>query len=172
MTEIKIIEKWLPESYFNEIKYSIFSSEFNWNFNEISVYPSDKEFNDPHEYQFTHTLYANSKPRSDMYELFSQLFSRLGASILLKAKLNLNPSTCNIREKSYHMDIPNLITQDIPYQTGILYLNTNNGYTKFKTGEVISSIENRFISFDGHVPHCGSSCSDQKCRVVLNLNWI
>lgn len=172
MTNIQIFDKWLPENYFNELKYTFLSQEFNWNFNEVSVYPSDKELNDPQEYQFSHVLYANSKPRSETYDLCSKLFFNLGANILLKAKVNLNPSTKDIREKSFHTDIPILNTKNIPYKTGILYINTNNGYTKFKSGEIIPSIENRFIIFDGDVPHCGSTCTDQKRRIVLNINWI
>lgn len=172
MNDIKIYDKWLPENYFNQLKDLVLDPKFNWNFNEVSVYPSDKEFNDPYEYQFNHVLYANSKPTSELYDSFSKLFFKLGATILLKAKLNLNPSTLKIREKSFHTDIPILTTKNIQYKTGILYLNNNDGYTKFKTGEIINSVENRFISFDGDIPHCGSSCTDQKRRVVLNVNWI
>lgn len=172
MNDIKICDKWLPEDYFNELKNLVLNQNFMWNFNEISVYPSDKEFDDMQEYQFTHVLYANSKPTSEIYDSFSKLFFKLGATILLKAKLNLNPSTTEIKEKSFHTDIPILSTKNIQYKTGILYFNTNDGYTKFKTGEIINSVENRFVLFGGDLPHCGSSCTDQKRRVVLNLNWI
>jgi hypothetical protein len=172
MNNINIFENWLPEHYFDELKYTFLDQSFNWNFNEVSVYPSDKEKNDPQEYQFSHVIYANSKPRSDTYDLCSQLISRLGANILLKVKVNLNPSTKQIREKSFHTDIPVLTTKNIQYKTGIFYINNNDGYTKFKTGEIISSVENRFVIFDGDLPHCGSTCTNQKRRVVLNLNWI
>lgn len=173
MNEIQIFENWLPQPYFDEIKYKVINPEFNWNFNDISVYPSEKEINDPSEYQFNHVIYANSKPICmETYNLFSQFIRSLGANILLKLKLNLNPYTSTIREKAFHTDIPILTTKNIKYNTGILYLNTNNGFTKFKSGETISSIENRFIVFDGDVPHCGSSCTDKKSRIVLNVNWI
>lgn len=172
MSELKIFDNWLSEKYFNQIKSVVLDSKFNWNFNDVSVYASDREFDDPNEYQFTHVIYANSRPMSESYDLFSQLFFKLGAVVLLKAKLNLNPSTKEIREKYFHIDIPSLYTKDVGYKTGIFYINTNNGYTKFKTGEVVESMENRFIIFDGYEPHCGSTCTDQKCRVVLNVNWI
>ena len=41
--------------------------------------------------------------------------------------------------------------------TSILYMNTNNGYTKFETGETVQSVENRLVTFSNHVQHTGST---------------
>lgn len=169
---IDVIDNWLPEQYFNELYNLVFSSSFTWNYNECSVYRSEKELLDVNEYQFTHTLYANSKPRSNYYDQFSQLFFSLKASVLLKAKLNLNPSTIEIREKSFHIDIPNLVEKNILYKTGILYFNDNNGYTKFKNGNKVESKKNRLVIFNGNLEHSGTTCTDDKVRIVLNVNWI
>ena len=156
MNEVEIFDNWLPEAYFKKIQKKIMGSDFSWNFNSISVYPSDLEYNDPKEYQFTHVVYANSRPIcSETYDFLSEFTSSLGANILLKLKLNLNPNSSEIKEKAFHTDIPILNIKDINYKTGILYLNTNNGYTKFKSGEIVPSVQNRFIMFNGSTPHCG-----------------
>ena len=36
-------------------------------------------------------------------------------------------------------------------------MNTNNGYTKFETGEQVQSVENRLVTFSNHVQHTGST---------------
>ena len=56
-------------------------------------------------------------------------------------------------------------------KTAVLYLNTNNGYTKFKTGEQVESVENRLVLFDGNVQHAGTTCTDKRYRAVFNLNF-
>ena len=59
------------------------------------------------------------------------------------------------------------------YKTAILYLNTNNGYTKFSTGEKVMSERNKLISFDGHLEHTGTTNScDEPRRVCLNINYL
>ena len=55
--------------------------------------------------------------------------------------------------------------------TSILYLNTNDGYTIFEDGTKIESVENRLVTFDSHIKHSGTSCTNQKVRLVLNMNY-
>ena len=56
--------------------------------------------------------------------------------------------------------------------TGILYVNTCNGYTEFKNGEKVDSVANRFVTFPGDMYHGGSSTTNDIKRVVVNINWI
>ena len=55
--------------------------------------------------------------------------------------------------------------------TSIFYMNTNNGYTKFEDGTKIESVANRLVSFPSNMKHKGSSCTDEKIRVVINFNY-
>ena len=88
---------------------------------------------------------------------------------LVRVKLNLLHRTEKIIEHHSHIDI-----EDPPndLKTAILYLNTNNGYTKFETGEKVDSVANRLITFKGSTKHFGTtnSCA-APYRVVLNLNY-
>lgn len=170
---MQVAEKFLEEYKFQELKNIISSNSFGWSFNEVSVYNSDAEVSDLKNYQFTHVLYDNSKPVSEFYDYFlNNFFINLNFSVLLRAKINLNVNIGEIKEKPFHTDIPTFMAKKINYNTGIFYFNTNNGYTKFKTGEMVKSIENRFLFFNGNTPHCGSTCTDDKKRIVLNVNWI
>ena len=66
------------------------------------------------------------------------------------------------RKQSYHVDYRNNPT----VKTAILYINTNNGCTKFKEHGKVKSVENRIVIFDSNLEHQGVTCTDQKRRVV------
>ena len=51
----------------------------------------------------------------------------------------------------------------------VFYVNTNNGYTEFENGEKVKSIENRAVIFDNNIKHFGTTSTDTKRRMVLNL---
>ena len=55
--------------------------------------------------------------------------------------------------------------------TAILYLNTNNGYTEFKSGDKVKSVSNRVVVFDSNLKHRTVTCTDQKTRIVINFNY-
>ena len=57
-------------------------------------------------------------------------------------------------------------------KTAIYYVNSNNGWTEFETGEVVNSVANRIVIFDSNIKHVGYSCTDEKTRVVLNINYL
>ena len=57
------------------------------------------------------------------------------------------------------------------YKTAIYYVNSNDGYTKFETGEIVESVGNRLVIFDGRIKHCGSTHTNQKYRIVINFNY-
>ena len=49
--------------------------------------------------------------------------------------------------------------------------NDGDGYTEFEDGTKVESIENRFVTFPSNLHHGGTTCTDQKRRVVINLNY-
>jgi len=56
--------------------------------------------------------------------------------------------------------------------TAVYYLNDNNGYTLFeKNNKKVMSKENRIVIFDAQMRHTGTNTTNQKKRVVLNLNY-
>lgn len=87
----------------------------------------------------------------------------------VRAKINFSLGQEEAKISAWHTDF------SIPrttIRTGILYLNTNNGYTEFKDGTKIESVANRYIEFDSKLEHRGVSCTDNGWRAVLNLNYI
>jgi len=61
---------------------------------------------------------------------------------------------------------------DIPFWTSIFYVNTNNGCTVFEDGTEVKSVGNRLVTFPGNTLHTGRNCTDEKCRVLINFNYI
>ena len=55
--------------------------------------------------------------------------------------------------------------------TSIFYVNTNDGYTKFKDGTKVKSIANRMLTFPANMKHCGTSCTNERRRIVINFNY-
>ena len=49
-------------------------------------------------------------------------------------------------------------------------LNTNNGKTILNDEVEIDSIANRLLVFDGDIPHCSTTCTDEKVRLNVNVN--
>ena len=52
----------------------------------------------------------------------------------------------------------------------INYLNTYA--TKYEDGSKIESVANRLLSFPSNMKHTGTSCTDEKIRIVINFNYL
>ena len=171
---MRVIDNFLPDYQFKLLSSIILGDEFSWYWNDKILEPEDKYYN-PKDYQFTHTFFDRDPPvngeSSIYYELIknSSIFSLLGVNQLYKIKANLNVRTHFHRGGGMHEDFeshPNI------KNTAVYYLNTCNGYTKFKKGGKVKSVANRMVIFDSKLYHEGYCCTDQKRRVVMNFNWI
>ena len=87
---------------------------------------------------------------------------------LIKVKGKLYPKSKKIKEWKMNPDVH---WKHENCMTSILYINTNNGYTKFKDGTIIESIRNRLVTFPAHLEHTGSTCTDENFRCVINMNY-
>ena len=82
-----------------------------------------------------------------------------------RIKVNMYPRADLLFEHGYH--------RDRPYENrGALFaLNTCDGYTKFKDGPKIESIENRMILFDASRLHTSTNTTNVNRRVNINFNY-
>ena len=87
----------------------------------------------------------------------------MDAIIRARALLYVNQGKQIVHEK--HTDY------NFSHKTIVFYLNSNNGYTEFEDGTKVDSIENRIVFFDGSIPHNSSTCTDQKARAVISINY-
>tara|TARA_R110000787_G_C13394260_1_gene442890 strand:+ start:441 stop:923 length:483 start_codon:yes stop_codon:yes gene_type:complete len=159
---MKEIENILPIDKFLNIKKIIQEPVFPWYLNKGVV-----DDNDGH-IQFFHMFYEKGSITSDRFNLFEDIFKILKVKTILKIKANLLQRTNTIIEHGYHVDF------DYPEHdatTAVLYMNNNNGYTKFKSGEKVYSEENKIVVFPSRVYHTGSTCTDEELRLVINFNY-
>ena len=163
---MQVIDNFLSEYRFKQISNIILNDYFPWYFNDFVVSKGDSL------YQFTHSIFdiRSGGVRSQYYSLFDLVQQKLRVGRLDRIKLNLNHKTIFHRKGGYHCDN----TPGDPHQhtkTAVLYINTNNGWTRFKKGGKVKSVANRVVIFDPTLKHRGVTCTDEKRRVVINFNY-
>ncbi len=109
------------------------------------------------------------------YYLIKQLEKLLNVKKWWIIRINVTTSSHENYMGAFHYDYQE---GDQPYQhkfgkTAILYLNTNNGGTKFndKDGLFVQSKANTLVRFPTSTPHAGVWCTDAKLRFVVNMNY-
>ena len=165
-SSIKIVDNFLDNNTFWALESFFMSTDMYWNYNPGTV--KDVDPNNLTDFQFVRTLYDNG-PSRDMNVIYP-IFDKLDVRIPMRVKVNLNTVTPEIIKRDFHIDQSNC--NDIPWKTAILYVNTNNGYTEFKSGEKVESVANRCVIFSGTKMHRGTTCTNDKRRIVLNINYI
>jgi hypothetical protein len=155
MIKMQIIDNFLSDIEFDEVFSMIADTEFPWFYGLVT---SGSKYS-----QFTHCFYNHDQP-THYYPRLRFFREKLKVKSLVRIKANLNPRTETLEEYNYHIDYEDM-------KTAILYLNTCDGYTKFKTGEKVDSVKNRIVIFDSNLEHTGTSCTDQFGRLVINFNY-
>ena len=159
---MKVIDNFLSPYHFKELQSFLMSDHFPWYYNESSSYKGDGFA------QLVHNVCSRECGiTSSFYSLFDNCQIKLGVRSLYRIKANLNPRTLFHRNTGWHTDLP-LYN---PPKTAVLYINTSNGYTKFKKGGKVKSVSNRVVIFDSSLKHAGFTCTDQQRRVVINFNY-
>lgn len=162
----EVIDNFLNNNEFEKLKEVIESPFFPWYFNETAV--TLKEDYNLNNYQFTHGFYAKSEPISSFFNDVRPIINKINPKALIRVKANLNTPTEKIFEHGYHIDYQN---SEKNQKTAVFYLNNNNGLTIFEDGTKVESVANRLLVFDTDLSHTGTTCTDKKRRIVINLNY-
>jgi len=166
-TEISVQDNFLGTEYFQHLKNEILHNTFPWT---VSTVHESLSISD---YQMVHgvcnTTNGNHVIVSSFYEELSHLINLLDALCILRIKINLLKRETEIYEHPLHVDWPHAPSN---LYTSILYLNTNNGYTRFEDGTKIESIENRLVTFPNYYKHSGTTnnCTEPH-RCLMNINY-
>lgn len=156
----KIVENFLPEDEFENIKNVLLGSSFPWYF---STYVATA--NDNSDKYFLHTLYENNTVNSDYFYVVNPILQKLDVKALCRIKANLYVGSPKLIEHAPHTDF--LFT----HSGFILYLNTNDGYTKLADGTKIASIANRGLFFNPMELHSSTNCTTTACRANITINY-
>ena len=161
---MKVIDNFLSPEEFAPIKEYMMGPEFPWYF--LSSVDYDGE--NTNKFQFVHNFIMIETGRvSNSMGILSPVLNKLDMKHLLKLKANCNPRGDGKNIGEHHVDngVPTALT-------AVYYINTNNGGTEFQSGEFVESVENRIVIFDSTMAHRGVSCTDEKVRVLANINYI
>ena len=128
---MEVKDNYLKQEYFDELV-----DEFTSPYFPYYLHPKNEGYDDM---QFVHAIYYRNTPMSDTYELIKPLLEQLNVCSLIRCKLNLTSRTDKRIEYPLHVDISNAPSNA---KTAILYMNSNNGHTKFM------GPESKYIDWD------------------------
>jgi len=172
LNQIKVIDNFLPKEEYDNLYRTLMGYEMIWNYQDVVDYEKGDNF------MFCHLFWTTDKglisPFSDILEFF---YTKLNTQILIRIKANLTTKTKTHLESEFHYDHEfvgsRLPDGTLTSYTAIYYVNTNNGYTLFKNGNLkVDSVGNRIAIFDSSKLHKAVSCTDEKRRVVINFNYL
>ena len=164
---MRVIDNFIHPEQFQHIQNVMLGSEFTRNYNDGIVGSDDP----PGTFQFTHTFFAahgvtpdpDRVIKSPWLSILDPVVRQLGGSGW-RIKANMGPRTTEIRRNKFHIDFPNI-------KTAVYFINTNNGLTEFQNGDKVESVANRIVIFDSNTMHTGTTCTDEKVRVLINFNY-
>ena len=165
---MEVVDNFLEPYYFDQLYTVLMEEEIPWYYNDCKVRGESTDGDGL--YQFIHGFYHFKRGGvvSDGFDIFERILYKLRIKELYRIKANLTPRTKSHDHSGWHVDFPSLPVG----KTAIFYMNTNNGWTKFKKGGRVKSVANRIVIFDSDVEHAGVTCTDEKRRVVVNFNYV
>ena len=168
---MRILDNFLSEDEFKPIQ-KYFFTQLPWTYQNYIVGTTGAEKENDDCYQLIHTFYNARDPylersTSEHSHVIKPIMFKLAPWLVLRVKANLRPKSPEHIHSAFHVDLG-----DAGQLTAIYYLNTCNGYTLFKDGTKVESVENRVVIFKGDQLHCGASATDVSARMVLNINYL
>jgi hypothetical protein len=157
----KVIDNFLLDHELTEINQAVMNGGFPW-FSDNNGIGYSGDLSDKY---FIHTLYASHQPNSTHYNLLMPILEKLEVKALIRAKVNLYLRNDTFIEHGAHRDF------GYPHKAFILYLNTNNGFTRLVDGQVIESVANRGVVFSGNEFHNSTNCTDALYRANISINY-
>ena len=173
-THLEIQDNFLPVEYFEFLHNELVNHYFPWYSTKIV---NDTQENRLNNLQFVHIFYHEHSPISGMVPILQGCLEKIKPISVYKVKANLMPCQNKIVEHGMHIDVEDEQDPQLPFTlppitTSILYMNTNDGYTKFEDGTIVKSVQNRFVTFPNYLKHTGTTTSDSEYRMVINFNYV
>ena len=169
MSKITVIDKFLPYEQLVHLRdLCYFNEKFAYHIHRSVAYSDDKSEN--WNWYGTHMFYENMAPSSQFYEVIANLFlqtmhDRFDLQCFYRVKGNFYPWTEKLYQHPWHTDYY------FPHKGALFTINTCDGYTEFKDGTKVESVENRMLLFDPCVEHRSTTTTDSKGRYNINFNY-
>ena len=167
--KVQIFNNFLDQEVFLEIKKFIMSPRCQWRYVNYIAHKDGRD-NDNDGY-FVHSFkdchpqtFEDRYPESPHFPLIVKILDKIQYQNILRIRSSLYPRRDVQKPDPFHVDY------NFPHRVCIFYVNTNNGYTMFESGEKILSVENQLATFDGSEKHCSVVQTDTSARYIVNIN--
>ena len=167
--KVQIFNNFLDQEVFLEIKKFIMSPRCQWRYVNYIAHKDGRD-NDNDGY-FVHSFkdchpqtFEDRYPESPHFPLIVKILDKIKYQNILRIRSSLYPRRDVQKPDPFHIDY------NFPHKVCIFYVNTNNGYTMFESGEKILSVENQLATFDGSEKHCSVVQTDTSARYIVNIN--
>lgn len=164
---IEVYDNFLSQQNFLNLQKVLLGKDFPWFMTPV-ISNTGTKISQDYNFQFSHVVYRDFTPQSNAMDLVNPIIQQLDPLAILRIKANLTTRTDQVIEHGYHTDYP----KEVECLTGVFYVNTTDGYTKFLTGEFVTGLENRLVLFDSRLQHTGTTCTNSNVRCVINFNLI
>jgi len=177
MSNIKIEKNVLPKEDLKIIQNTLIDPKFPWYYSPRQVPEVVDESNNllikeasvDYEDYFAHSFYSRTVQGSPSFNIILKLINHIKPVAIIEARANFNINKNKVWYSGWHCDFHE--NKKLNHNTSLFYVNTNNGYTEFKTGEKIMSEENTLITFKADNLHRACNQTDTPYRIVINLNY-
>ena len=159
-----IKDNFLNQKDFESIAKVMLGYKFPW-------FIQDKVSNDfcikpPVPFFWAHMFFMpNRGITSEFFNILTPVLKKLDIKSLIRVKANLYSSSNKIEEHKSHVDF------SFKHKGALFSLNTCNGFTMLMNNTKIKSVGNRILLFDASKPHYSSTCTDEKIRYNININY-
>tara|TARA_R110002126_G_scaffold150351_1_gene296535 strand:+ start:633 stop:1127 length:495 start_codon:yes stop_codon:yes gene_type:complete len=160
---MKTIDNFLSQDLFNQLKDTVYSDSVPW-FSKSGTVDNKKDIA-----WFSHCIYNEFKPDSNLFALFPEFIERLNISSIIQIRCNLSFKTNKDFKTVWHTDYTYK-----NHKTAIFYFNTDTSGTYFKIKgkeKFVRAKANRMVVFDGNIQHCAYLNNKTDKRVVINFNY-
>ena len=174
MDSITIIDDFLSEEEADTLEEIFLRNDLPWYYTPSVTFPNSKgELESLDSVQFVHPVYQGFNAVSNTFQLLGSFTEKLNILSYIRVRVALQQRTPEIRENPFHIDIGKTPeTPDKNVTTCLYYINSNDGYTMFESGRKVESVKNRLVTFPNSMLHCGTTCTNAKVRIVMNINYL
>ena len=187
MKDFNVYDDFIAEDYFEHIESQI--DKCWWSLQEQVAYKGD--VNSDKSFYFVHPIFDENVPKSEMHNELHPLYTLLDVKALIRTRAIMYMNQGEQIIHSPHVDMT------YSHKAALLYLNDNNGFTLMADGGVeikcdqsdrlvfnrpdgsscfqeqnkCMSKRNRLMLHDGSRPHCSSTPTNTKKRVLIAVNY-
>jgi hypothetical protein len=159
LNNIKEIKNFLNEQDFIKLKSFLFSQDIEWHFHKSqTLHGNDDEY-------FDHCFFNKFEITSHSFNLLKPIIEKLNCKALIQIRANLLLNKDNHYVCGFHTDYT------YECKTAIFYMNNCNGFTLFENNKKVMCEENKIVLFNSQNKHAAVNQTDEKQRIVININY-